>query len=447
MERAFEINFDGLVGPTHNYAGLSFGNIASQEHRLQVSNPRAAAIEGLAKMKRLMDLGLHQAVLPPQHRPNVELLHRVGFSGSDEQVLHKAQCDAPHLLAACCSASSMWAANAATVCPSADAPDGRVYLTAANLVDGLHRAIEADATSAILRRIFADPQAFTHHDPLPSTTHFRDEGAANHTRLCRSHGEPGIQLFVYGASGAEKTRPSRFPARQTLEASQAIARLHGLDPKRTFFAQQNPEAIDAGVFHNDVIAVGHRHVFFHHAQAFVDTSGLIDDLKRRFEQSCGAALHAIEVQVRDVSLSDAVETYLFNSQLIDTPDGKMALICPHECKNHKSVGPYLAALASSRGPISAVQFVNVRQSMQNGGGPACLRLRVVLTESQLSRMRQGVLLTNELHDQLQHWVRRHYRDNIAAKDLSDPNLAEESRAALDELSGILRLGSIYAFQR
>jgi succinylarginine dihydrolase len=265
--------------------------------------------------------------------------------------------------------------------------------------------------------------------------------------LCRSHGEPGIQLFVYGASGAEKTRPSRFPARQTLEASQAIARLHGLDPKRTFFAQQNPEAIDAGVFHNDVIAVGHRHVFFHHAQAFVDTSGLIDDLKRRFEQSCGAALHAIEVQVRDVSLSDAVETYLFNSQLIDTPDGKMALICPHECKNHKSVGPYLAALASSRGPISAVQFVNVRQSMQNGGGPACLRLRVVLTESQLSRMRQGVLLTNELHDQLQHWVRRHYRDNIAAKDLSDPNLAEESRAALDELSGILRLGSIYAFQR
>ena len=26
---AYEVNFDGLVGPTHNYAGLSYGNVAS----------------------------------------------------------------------------------------------------------------------------------------------------------------------------------------------------------------------------------------------------------------------------------------------------------------------------------------------------------------------------------------------------------------------------------
>ena len=30
----YEINFDGLVGPTHHYAGLSFGNEASTKTKI-----------------------------------------------------------------------------------------------------------------------------------------------------------------------------------------------------------------------------------------------------------------------------------------------------------------------------------------------------------------------------------------------------------------------------
>ena len=41
-----EINFDGLVGPSHNYAGLSIGNLASTRNAGQLSQPRRAALEG-----------------------------------------------------------------------------------------------------------------------------------------------------------------------------------------------------------------------------------------------------------------------------------------------------------------------------------------------------------------------------------------------------------------
>ena len=59
----FEANFDGLVGPTHNYAGLSVGNVASLNNAKNTSNPKQAAKQGLAKMKALADLGMVQGVL------------------------------------------------------------------------------------------------------------------------------------------------------------------------------------------------------------------------------------------------------------------------------------------------------------------------------------------------------------------------------------------------
>jgi succinylarginine dihydrolase len=85
--------------------------------------------------------------------------------------------------------------------------------------------------------------------------------------------------------------------------------------------------------------------------------------------------------------------------------------------------------------------------MQNGGGPACLRLRVVLTDEALRAAHQPVFLTDALVQQLARWIERHYRETLGADELADPQLLAESRAALDELTTILKLGSLYAFQQ
>ncbi len=239
---AVEVNFDGLVGPTHNYAGLSYGNVASMEHGLTVSDPKAAALQGLDKMKLLLDMGLVQGVLPPHERPDIKTLRRLGFRGPDAEILSAAARKSPFLLAACYSASSMWTANAATVSPSADTADGLVHFTPANLVSQFHRSLESEFTNVLLKAIFIDQTAFIHHPALPAAMHLSDEGAANHTRLYSSHEKKGIELFVYGRKSFDRADsvPQVFPTRQTFEASSAIARLHRLDPSKTLFARQKP---------------------------------------------------------------------------------------------------------------------------------------------------------------------------------------------------------------
>jgi succinylarginine dihydrolase len=450
---ATEINFDGLVGPTHNYAGLSLGNVASVTHRGAVSNPRAAALEGLAKMRFLADLGIPQAVLPPHPRPAMEVLRAFGFQGRDAAVLRTAGREAPELLRACCSSSGMWVANAATVTPASDAADGRVHFTPANLVSKLHRSIEPPQTARTLRAIFRDPQRFVVHEPVPGGQGVGDEGAANHTRLAAGHGGAGLHVFVYGHRALDTPRrgaaPRRFPSRQALEASQAVARAHGLPAGRAVFVRQHPGAIDAGVFHNDVIAVGHEHFLFCHEQAWVDGRRVQAELRRRFRALPGGAALQIEtVRGGDVPLADAVRSYLFNSQLVTPGPERMALIAPVECRETPSVRRYLEQLVSAgRTPIRQVHYVDLRQSMRNGGGPACLRLRVVLTSAELAALPSGVRLTPESHAALRAWVQRHYRDELRAADLADPHLLEESRRALDELTRLLGLGSIYPFQR
>ena len=448
MDSAYEVNFDGLVGPTHNYAGLSYGNLASLKHRNTVSNPRQAALQGLEKMKFLADLGVKQAVLPPQERPDLRTLRRLGFSGSDAQVLEAAHREAPAILASCFSASAMWAANAATVSPSSDSADGRVHFTPANLVSQFHRSLEAQTTGRILQAVFSDERFFAHHPPLPAGVHFSDEGAANHMRLATSHAETGIEILVHGRSAFDTSQslPSRYPARQTLEASQAIARLHQLDPQQTVFLRQNPAAIDAGAFHNDVVAVANENVLLYHAAAFADSHGSIDEIRRKFS-SGGIEPIFIEVPENEVSLDDAVSTYLFNSQLVRLPDGSMAIICPIECRENESTRRFLVHLMAKHSPIRVAHFVDVRQSMNNGGGPACLRLRVVLSEQELGAVRSTVFLTDELYDALRRWVERRYRERLAPEDLADPKLVDESRVALDELTQILGLGSLYDFQK
>ncbi|MCC4831484.1 MULTISPECIES: N-succinylarginine dihydrolase [unclassified Shewanella] len=441
----FEANFDGLVGPTHNYAGLSFGNVASYSNAAQASNPKSAAKQGLKKAKSLADLGMIQGVLAPQERPDLYSLRRMGFSGSDAEVLNQAAKHAPALLNACCSASSMWTANAATVSPSADTRDGKVHFTPANLVDKLHRSIEPITTGNILKATFKDERFFKHHQHLPEHASFGDEGAANHTRLCNDYGHSGVELFVYGqeATNPNAIKPTKFPARQTLEASQAVARLHQLDDESSVFIQQNPHVIDQGVFHNDVISVGNQNVLFYHEQAFLNTDAKFEEIRRKMN----ADVHFVKVSTEQVSINDAVKSYLFNTQIITLPNGEMAIIAPTNCQENPAVFAYLNELVTLGTPIKQVQYYDVKQSMQNGGGPACLRLRVAMSELEVSAVNQHTLMNDALFNKLNVWVDKHYRDSLEVKDLADPQLIIESRTALDELTQILKLGSVYQFQK
>ncbi|MBY4675377.1 N-succinylarginine dihydrolase [Marinobacterium arenosum] len=442
---AFEANFDGLVGPTHNYAGLSFGNVASQSHQAELSNPALAAKQGLAKMKALHDMGLVQGVLAPQERPDIHTLRRLGFGGSDAEVLAAAAKQAPRILAACCSASSMWTANAATVSPSADTADGRVHFTPANLTNKFHRSIEHEVTGRILKATFNDEQRFAHHAALPGAEHFGDEGAANHTRFCHQYGDAGVEFFVYGryAFDSSKPQPKHFPARHTIEASEAVARLHGLNPAKVVYAQQNPDVIDQGVFHNDVIAVGNRNLMFCHEQAFLNQA----EIKQQLDQALGGGFQVVEVPSSRVTVDDAVRSYLFNSQLLSLQDGRTLLVIPEECRNNAAVWDYLCELRDGDSPIDELKVFDLKQSMSNGGGPACLRLRVVLNDAELTAFNQSTRMSDSLFDTLNQWVDKHYRDRLSEADLADPALLVESRTALDELTQILKLGSVYPFQR
>ncbi len=431
-----EINFDGLIGPTHNYAGLAFGNIASASNQGKISNPKAAALQGLEKMRSVRALGLTQGFLPPHDRPAMHILHALGYSGTDEAIIADVAKSAPGLLANVYSASSMWTANAATVSPAPDTPDGKVHFCAANLASHFHRAIEAETTAAMLSHIFADQTHFTHHSILPGGVHFGDEGAANHGRLCNDHGEKGIHLFVYGIDG------ERFPARQSEGASRAVARGFGLCDDDTIFVQQSRAALDAGAFHNDVVGVANGNALFLHEQSFEDQPQALAELKGRMPE-----LHIIEAPKREISLADAIGTYLFNSQLLSLPDGSMVLLLPSESEENDTVRSYLSAVVQAENPVSRVVYKDVRESMRNGGGPACLRLRVVLSDLQLMATNKNFILDDARLKALEGWVQKYYRDQLHPDDLRDPAFAREVLTALDALTQLLEMGSFYSFQR
>ncbi len=438
-----EVEFDGICGPTHNFGGLSAGNLASTVHGGQVSNPRAAALQGLAKMRFVRRLGVAQAVLPPHPRPRLSTLRRLGFSGSDEEVLAEAARGDGILLRLVSSAAAMWTANAATVVPSADAADGRTHLVPANLAQMFHRAIEADTTRDVLRAIFADEARFAVHDPLPSVTQFADEGAANHTRLV-TPGHAAVHLFAWGRRAfGDGAAPSRFPARHTLEASQAIARLGRVAPARAIFPQQHPDGIDAGSFHTDVLAVGNESVILMHDLAFVDPAGLEAELRAKL----GDALRVVRASAGELPVADAVAAYPYNSELLTVADGRMVIVAPADSRDNPRARAFLDRVVAEDNPVVEVHYLDLRQSMNNGGGPACLRLRVPLEEAEIAALGGRVLLGDALERDLAAWIERRYRDRLAPADLADPALARESMVALDELTGILRLGSVYDFQR
>lgn len=432
MQDYREVNFDGLIGPTHNYAGLALGNVASAKNAGAASNPRAAALQGLAKMRALIGLGCIQGFLPPLKRPNLAILRGLGFTGSDRQVIEKCASAAPGLLANVYSASSMWTANAATVAPSPDTPDGRVHFTPANLASNFHRAIEADETARVLKHIFSDPLHFAHHAPLPGGVHFGDEGAANHGRLAEAHGAEGVHLFVFGEDG------QRFPARQRKRASEAVARNHGLKPEKTVLVQQSRAALDAGAFHNDVVGVANGRVLFLHEQSFEDRDAALAAIGAK-----APFVEVVEAKKNAVSLEDAVASYLFNSQLVSLEGGEMALILPKETEENPRTKAFVDQTLAANNPVGRAVYLDVRESMRNGGGPACLRLRVVLSEGERAATRQNFILDERKISALESWVRKHYRDRLSADDLRDPAFMEEAFAALEALAELLGMGDVY----
>ena len=411
-----EINFDGIIGPSHNYAGLSLGNLASTRNAGEVSQPRKAALEGLGKMRANLALGLGQGIFLPHPRPHRTWLSQLGTD------IETAE---PVLAANAMSASAMWAANAATVSPAPDTADGKCHLTVANLRTMPHRSHEWPATLAQLQLAFEDG-AFTVHGPVPAA--FGDEGAANHMRLTPRHGEPGAEIFVYGVSGGA------FPARQHIEASKAIARRHRLDPARAFFAEQSEQAIAAGAFHNDVVAVANERVLFAHEHAFADKDRLVSE--------CEKVVHGfeyVEVKDADVTLADAIKSYLFNAQLVSPPSGEMTLIVPAEARETPSVWQWIERHLAGNGPIRRVEVVDVRQSMANGGGPACLRLRVVADPATID---PRFLVDDRKLDQLAEVIGGHWPEEIDHADLQQPTLiriVEKARTALLDALGLNEL--------
>ncbi|HEY4106243.1 MAG TPA: N-succinylarginine dihydrolase [Polyangiaceae bacterium] len=428
-----EYNFDGLVGPTHHYAGLSYGNIASFRHRSEPGNPRAAALEGLEKARLVAGLGVGQGVLPPPLRPNLRALHRLGFAGSSRDVLPRVLRVAPELLALTGSSSAMWTANAATVAPSSDTADGRVHFTPANLTSMFHRSLEAETTTATLRAIFSHTEHFAVHDALPASELFADEGAANHTRLSTARGV--VHLFGWGRRAEPGSRPSIYPARQTREASAACARLHGLREDQLILAQQAPEGIDAGAFHSDVLAVGNGGLILLHELAFAKSAALLGELRAKL-----GAEFSFELATNDeLPIADAVHAYPFNSELVTLPNGSMAIIAPAESRAAPAARAFLERVLAGDNAVSALHYVDVNGSMRNGGGPACLRLRVALTNAERDAISGRVLLDDSLYENLRAWIGRSYRDRVTPNDLGDPDFFDENRSALEELSRLLEV--------
>ncbi len=434
-----EVIFIGLPGPTHNYGGLSADNVASSSNRGSTSSPRQAARQALDLVGLLRSLGIQAGVLPPQLRPHLPLLHQY-FTGDAEELIRQAARENPALLEKASSSSAMWVANAATTTPACDAKDSVLHLTTANLFTNLHRRIEAADTHKILTQIFAHVPDVNVHAPLPDSQ--PDEGDANHMRLVPKHGDKGLHVMVYGADGSASDPKS---ARQSRAAFEAIQQNHKIPDEQVIFVKQNPAVIDQGVFHNDVIAVSNEYVLLVHEHAYAD--GLVDIQKIETSYSAlhkGKKLCTIIIRDADLSVEEAVRTYLFNSQIVSKPDGSMAIIAPTELQtlyNGKAADLMERIRTDDSNPITEVHYLDLRQSMRNGGGPACLRLRVPMSVAQINAMKEhvNVLADESLVASLERIIEAYYPEQITAQDVKESRLYDACRSMLAALSQVMRI--------
>jgi succinylarginine dihydrolase len=201
--------------------------------------------------------------------------------------------------------------------------------------------------------------------------------------------------------------------------------MHLLDPARTLFTEQSEAAIAAGAFHNDVVAVANERVLFAHEQAFADKGALLDACERLVP-----GFDYVEVPAAEVPLEDAIRSYLFNAQLVTPPDCQPTLIVPTEARETPSVWRWIERHVAGNGPIRRVEVVDVRQSMANGGGPACLRLRVVADPATVD---PRFIADAAKLDLIADVIRREWPEQIHNDELQQPRLIaqiEQARAAL-----------------
>ena len=416
-----EVQLDSLVGPTHHFAGLSLGNLASMESKGQISSPKKAALEGIEKMLFVASLGVPQLFVPPQERPVLSFLKSIGF-----QSLEEAFNASPELALAAFSSSFMWMANSATFAPSLDTKDKKAHLTPANLASNIHRHLEVRERAKHLQKLFPEP-LFHHHSSLPSARGLYDEGAANHTRLAPTTDTAGLHLFVYGGETGQ------FVARQSKKASEAVCRLHELPKEHILLLEQNREAIDKGVFHNDVISVGNFNFFFSHEKAFTDPNAF-DLISTTYKNLFQRDLQLLIVKEEEIPLELAVKTYLFNTQIISLKDGSTLLIAPRECEENKVVKSYLEKIRY----FSKIKYLPLNESMKNGGGPACLRLRLLLNHEEREAIPKQYWIDEEKGALLTSWVEKHYPDSLSLKDFQNPTFLEEVQDITQGLNSLLK---------
>lgn len=441
---AFEANFDCLVGPTHHFGGLSLGNLASTGNKARMAKPKIAALQGLKKMKVLADRGFVQGVLPPHARPHMKSLRNLGFYGTDLEVIKRSALKLPQVFSSLCSSSFMWAANSATVSPKTDSFDQLTHITPANLVTMFHRSIEHEFTTKVFRAIFPR-DSFLVHDALLSHDLLSDEGAANHNRLCPNHAMKGLQLFIYGKGSLLASQKSQvYPSRQSALANEALILRHKLYKDYFLNIEQNPLAIDAGAFHNDVVAVVNENVLLCHELAFSEQERVLNLIEERYQSLFNQKPVIIEIKNRDLSINDAVSSYLFNSQLLSQKDGSMLLFAPSECQKNRFANQAIEKICAGDNPIKEVEFFDVSESMANGGGPACLRLRVVLDQKELSSIKPSILLTDSLYQDLCGIIEKHYVEELKPEHFFDQGFLNECRYALEQIALALGLKDIYA---
>ena len=184
--------------------GLSLGNLASARNAGDVSQPARGGAAGPRQ-----DARQSRARPGPGH---VRAARRARRALARRARHRRSTRPTPVLAANAMCASAMWAANAATVSPAPDTADGTLppdrRQSADHAAPQPRMAGDAGAAPARLRRRARS------RSTARCRRAFGDEGAANHMRLAPAHGEPGVEMFVYGVRGGA------FPARQHVEASQ-----------------------------------------------------------------------------------------------------------------------------------------------------------------------------------------------------------------------------------
>ncbi|SEI00219.1 succinylarginine dihydrolase [Rheinheimera pacifica] len=402
-----QLNISELPGPTFMYSGLSKDNVASVQNKHLVANPLKFAQLSLQRMRLLLDEGVPQVIFPPHRRPDMQALEVCGFTGDMSHMISSADKFSNGYLESLLAASSVWTANAATVTPSADSEDGKVHITTANLNSHYHRSIEASQTHAKLARLFSDDKFFCLHQALPGHSRFSDEGAANHMRFHVEAENRGLNVFVYSN---DPDNPEFVQGRQTLWASKAICQLHALPDSKVLLQKQSKEAISRGIFHNDIISMNSHDLLVFHQQAYEDHESLIEKLMAQ-------GICCVEIKAEEFSLEHALKTYFFNSEFISGKDGGLVLVMSKSCQHDAKVQVQLDRIQTAYSKEIKTMYVDLDDSLRNGGGPACLRLRVQLNQEQFSAIPSQFLLTQNKLEALQEVVTRFYRESLSYEDV------------------------------